>query len=69
MNSITIKATTRKRDYQGLDCYQPVLEVSTPAGKIRYGMRGVLLTTRKHAKDAAEQWKRESLECGYIPNG
>jgi hypothetical protein len=69
MNSDTIRATTRKHEYQGLDCYQPVLEVSTPAGKIRHAMRGVLLTTRKHAKDAAEQWKQEALECGHIPNG
>jgi hypothetical protein len=67
MDSTKLKATTRKREYQGLDCYQPVLEVSTPAGKIRYPMPGVLLTTRTNARNAAEQWRRESLERGYIP--
>ena len=61
-----MKPATKKIDYQGTDCYQPLIKLSTPYGTITHKMPHVLLTTRKDAMDAAKQWVGESIEAGYV---
>ena len=61
-----IKATTRKTNVQGLECYFPALRVHNSDYKTIFVSRGDPLVNKSDALYSANIWRNESIRAGFI---